>query len=85
MSSFNMKNSVNYIARLSEDEKVVFLRVLATLARIDGNFDEDWGDCQALTPVLHHGRPGRHTVEIIVLPAAAADPTPFYLMALIVA
>ena len=41
MSSFNMKNSVNYIARLSEDEKVVFLRVLATLARIDGNFDED--------------------------------------------
>ena len=41
MSSFNMKNSVNYIARLSEDEKVVFLRVLATLARIDGNFGED--------------------------------------------
>ncbi len=41
MSSFNMKNSVNYIARLSEDEKVVFLRVLATLARIDGNFDGD--------------------------------------------
>ena len=53
---------------------------------LDGNFDEDWGDCQALTPVLHHGRPGRHTVEITVLPAAGGiEPTPFYLMALIVA
>lgn len=51
---------------------------------LDGNFDENWGDCQALTPVLHHGQPGRHTVEITVLPAAA-DLTPFYLMALIVA
>lgn len=52
---------------------------------LDGNFDEDWGDCLALTPILHHGMPGAHTVEITILPTEAVHPTEFYLMALIVA
>lgn len=52
---------------------------------LDGNFDEDWGDCLALEPVLHHGRPGLHTLEIEVLPPQQGEQTPteFYLLALI--
>ena len=52
---------------------------------LDGNFDEDWGDCLCLTPLLHHGPAGEHTVELTVMDTAAADPTPFYLLSLIVA
>ena len=52
---------------------------------LDGNFDEDWGDCLALTPVLHHGARGTHTIEITILDDGLADPTEFYLLALIVA
>lgn len=52
---------------------------------LDGNFDEDWGDCLYLQPVLHHGERKTHTVEITVLPTEDENPTEFYLMALIVA
>ena len=52
---------------------------------LDGNFDEDWGDCLYLEPVLHHGEHGRHTVEIRVLPDEYENAEPFYLMALIIA
>ena len=52
---------------------------------LDGDFDEDWGDCLYLEPVLHHGEYGRHTVEIRVLPDEYEDAEPFYLMALITA
>ena len=52
---------------------------------LDGNFDEDWGDCLYLEPVLHHGKFGRHTVEIEILPAEYETAEPFYLMALITA
>lgn len=52
---------------------------------LDGNFGEDWGDCLWLEPVLHGGQPGRHTVEITVAESDAAQPTPFYLLSLIVA
>lgn len=52
---------------------------------LDGNFDEDWGDHLALTPILHHGNAGVHTVEITILPSIAENATPFYLMSLIVA
>ena len=52
---------------------------------LDGNFDEDWGDCLYLEPVLHHGEYGGHTVEICVLPDENEDAEPFYLMALITA
>lgn len=53
---------------------------------LDGNFDEDWGDCQYLQPILHHGVNGQHMVEITVLPSEDMDKAvPFYLMSLILA
>lgn len=52
---------------------------------LDGNFEEDWGDCLYLESVLHHGKREKHTIEIEILPHQAEDAIPFYLMALIVA
>lgn len=52
---------------------------------LDGNFDEDWGDCLYLQPILHHGEQKTHTVEITILPTEDETPTEFYLMALITA
>lgn len=52
---------------------------------LDGNFQEDWGDCLYLEPVLHHGKAGHHTVEVRVLPDEHEKAEPFYLMALITA
>ena len=52
---------------------------------LDGNFDEDWGDCLYLTPILHHGARKAHTVEITILPCDAENATAFYLLSLITA
>lgn len=52
---------------------------------LDANFEEDWGDCLYLEPVLHHGEKKTHTVEIEILPDGNEEVTPFYLMSLIVA
>ena len=52
---------------------------------LDGNFDEDWGDCLYLEPVLHHGEQKKHTIEITALEDDGKEATPFYLMALITA
>ena len=52
---------------------------------LDGNFDEDWGDCLYIEPVLHHGEKKKHTLEIMVLDDESVGTTPFYLMAVIVA
>lgn len=52
---------------------------------LDGNFDEDWGDCLYLETVLHHGEKKKHTLEIRILPDTEKEAAPFYLMALIVA
>lgn len=52
---------------------------------LDANFEEDWGDCLYLQPILHHGEQKTHTVEFTILPDATTNPTEFYLMALIVA
>lgn len=52
---------------------------------LDGNFEEDWGDCLYLEPVLHHGEKKRHTVEIAILDTDDVQAAPFYLMSLIVA
>ena len=57
----------------------------ATSIFLDGNFDEDWGDCLYLEPVLHNGAWGTHTIEITALESEAEQPTPFYLLSLIVA
>ncbi len=61
---------------------------------LDGNFDEDWGDCLYLEPVLHHGEDKIHVLDIRILdpeePAGDKDDpnaslTPFYLMSVITA
>lgn len=52
---------------------------------LDANFEEDWGDCLYLEPVLHHGEKKIHTVEIEILPDTHEEVTPFYLMSLIIA
>lgn len=57
----------------------------AHAAVLDGNFDEDWGDCLYLQPILHHGEQKNHTVEITILPTEDEASTKFYLMALITA
>ena len=52
---------------------------------LDGNFDQDWGDCLYIEPVLHHGEKKKHTLEITVLDDDCVGTTPFYLMSIIVA
>lgn len=52
---------------------------------LDGNFDEDWGDCLYLETVLHHGVRTKHTIEIEIPDTEQETATPFYLMALIIA
>lgn len=53
---------------------------------LDGNFDEDWGDCLYLESVLHHGEDKEHTIEIEILDEENEESrTPFYLMSLIIA
>lgn len=52
---------------------------------LDGNFQEDWGDCLYLEPVLHHGWNIEHTIEITVMDSSYKSCTPFYLVALITA
>lgn len=52
---------------------------------LGGNFDEDWGDCLYLQPILHHGEHKIHTVELTILPADTPDAAEFYLTALIAA
>jgi hypothetical protein len=51
---------------------------------LDGNFQEDWGDCLYLDDVLHDTVPGHHTLDIEVTEDADGKALPFYLMSLIV-
>ena len=41
MSNFNMESDMGYLASMSEDERVVFLKTLAKLAMSDGEFDDE--------------------------------------------
>ena len=41
MSNFNMENDMGYLASMTEDERVVFLKTLARLAMSDGEFDDE--------------------------------------------
>lgn len=52
---------------------------------LDGNFEEDWGDCLYLETVLHHGEFKKHCIEIEIVRADEEDKVPFYLLSLIVA
>lgn len=66
-------------ARLVLDGDVENARML------DGNFEEDWGDCLYLEPVLHHGERKMHTVEIEIVKDGQGRKKPFYLLSFIVA
>lgn len=60
---------------------------------LDGNFDEDWGDCLWFEPIVHHGEKKMHTVEITILEEEKSEinkkvsitenETPFYLLSVI--
>lgn len=52
---------------------------------LDGNFDEDWGDCLYIEKVVHHGEWKVHSVEITIVTEGNKGVTPFYLMSFIVA
>lgn len=66
-------------ARLVLDGRIENARIL------DGNFEEDWGDCLFLESVLHHGEKKKHVVEIEIIEDGPEDATPFYLLSLIIA
>lgn len=50
---------------------------------LDGNFDQDWGDCLALTPVYDGRERGRHHLQLTVREAPAQAAGPFYLVSVI--
>jgi lysophospholipase L1-like esterase len=50
---------------------------------LDGNFDEDWGDCLYIGTVTDHMPMGEHRVEITVTEAHDNDVVPFYLVSVI--
>ena len=52
---------------------------------LDGSFEEDWGDCLYIEPVLHRGERKLHTLEITVTETAADKAEPFYLLSVITA
>ncbi|MCI8774968.1 MAG: SGNH/GDSL hydrolase family protein [Lachnospiraceae bacterium] len=73
------------IARPAVRAELVFDGNTKQKILLDGNFEEDWGDCLYLEPVLHHGEKTRHTVEIVIPETESEEDTEFYLMALIIA
>ena len=52
---------------------------------LDANFEENWGDCLFLQPVLEHGEDGIHRVEIEIVQTPEEPAEKFYLVSLIVA
>lgn len=66
-------------ARLVLDGDTEHARIL------DGNFEEDWGDCLYLEPILHHGEYRKHTIEIEIVKDETEKAAAFYLLSLIVA
>lgn len=50
---------------------------------LDGNFEEDWGDCLALLPVLDEEKRMEHTLEITINESHAEDAGGFYLVSVI--
>lgn len=48
-------------------------------ALLDGNFEEDWGDCLYLESILHHGEQKKHLIEVELLENTGEGGLPFYL------
>lgn len=44
MSNFNVENDMQYLAEMSDDEKIIFLKVLTRLARADEKLDDNERD-----------------------------------------
>lgn len=50
---------------------------------LDGNFDEDWGDCLYLKKILDNKEKARHTLEIRIIKRNEAVEDAFYLVSVI--
>ena len=50
---------------------------------LDGNFDQDWGDCLHIDTITRHMEKGIHKVEITITEAHEDDVVPFYLVSVI--
>lgn len=50
---------------------------------LDGNFDEDWGDCLYLQTLLCHSEHKKHTLEITITETHENDAREFYLVSVI--
>ncbi len=50
---------------------------------LDGNFDEDWGDCLYIETVAEHVEEKPHKVEITIIEEHEDDKVPFYLVSVI--
>ena len=50
---------------------------------LDGNFEEDWGDCLYIDTITRHMELGKHTVEITITEDHEDDVVPFYLVSVI--
>lgn len=84
--SVQFRKSVNKptpIARVVVDHNFAGAKVL------DGNFDEDWGDCLYTLQVMDHGELCAHHIEIEIIQdhseEAVKDVVPFYLVSVIAA
>lgn len=56
---------------------------VANAVILDGNFDQDWGDCLEITTLLNHAERGYRTLEIEIIDAPENVETPFYLISVI--
>lgn len=51
---------------------------------LDGNFEEDWGDCLYLTTVMIHGEEKEHSIVVEIVEEGDETKAPFYLVSVIV-
>lgn len=55
----------------------------STKTVLDGNFDEDWGDCLFIQTITRHTELKKHHVQIRIIEAHENDQVPFYLVSVI--
>lgn len=74
------RKSINRPAPIA---KVVVDERADTEMILDGNFEENWGDCLYIDTVTRHMEPGIHKVEITITETHEDDVVPFYLVSVI--